>query len=66
MSLNELEFERNYLEKLPNIVLIPWHYNNERTPSYPLYGKREIFCGPKLKNNDTRKRKFVHTSSFFF
>jgi hypothetical protein len=66
MSLNEHKFERNYLEKLPNIVLIPWHYNNQRTPSYPLYGKREIFCGPKLQNKDIGKRKFIRTSGFFF
>ena len=57
---------KNYLEKLPNIALIPWHLDNEITHPYPFCGKREIFCGPKLQNEDTRERKFIRTSGRFF
>ena len=66
MPLEDLINNKNYLEKLPNIVLIPWHLDNEITHPYPFCGKREIFCGPKLQNNDTRERKFIRTSGRFF
>ncbi len=57
---------KNYLEKLPNIALIPWHLDNEITHPYPLCGKREIFCGPKLQNKDTLRRKYIRTNGRFF
>lgn len=37
---------------LRNIVLIPVHKNIDAIPNYPLFGKREIFCGPKLQNKN--------------
>jgi len=57
---------KNYLEKLPNIALIPWHLDNEITHPYPFCGKREIFCGPKLQNKDTITRKYIRTSGTHF
>jgi len=65
MALKDLTHNKNYFEKLPNIALIPWHLDNEITHPYPFCGKREIFCGPKLQNKDTRERKFIRTSGCF-
>ncbi|MFX1274384.1 MAG: glycosyltransferase [Promethearchaeota archaeon] len=64
MSLKDLT--KYYLDKIPNIVLIPVHSNIEIFPSYPLFGKREILCGPKLQNIDTGERKCIRTSGRFF
>ena len=66
MASKDLVDDKNYFEKLPDIVLIPWHYKIERVPSYPYCGKREIFCGPKLKNKDSIERKFIRTNGRFF
>ena len=66
MASKDLADDKNYFEKLPDIVLIPWHYKIERVPSYPYCGKREIFCGPKLQNKDSIERKFIRTNGRFF
>jgi len=58
--------KNNYFKKLPNIVLIPWHLDNKHIRPYPYMGKREIFCGPKLKNEDFKERKFIRTSGRYF
>ena len=62
------ELHRNHLEKLPNIVLIPWHreITSKSEPTYPLCGKREIFCGHKLQNKESAERKYIRTSGPFF
>ena len=66
MTLNDHTNNKNDFEKLINIVLIPVHNDLEIVPSYPLCGKREIFCGPKLHNIDTIERKFIRTNGRFF
>ena len=53
-------------KKLKNTVLIPVHNDSGIIPPYPLCGKREILCGPHLENKETRERKFIRTSGFFF
>ena len=57
---------KEYFEKLVNIVLNPSHAIIEKIAPYPWCGKREIFCGPKLQNKDTRERKFIRTNGRFF
>ncbi|GAH77685.1 unnamed protein product, partial [marine sediment metagenome] len=44
MTLKDHTNNKDYFEKLLNIVLIPVHADLERFPSYPFCGKREIFC----------------------
>ncbi len=66
MTKNEQVNNRNYLEKLPNITLIPNHGKMGSLPSYPLCGKREIFCGPNLQDKDSAERKHIRTSGYFF
>lgn len=66
MSLKKPYNSKVNLEKLPDIVLISWHYTNENVPPYPFCGKREIFCGPKLRNDDFKERKFIQTNGRFF
>ena len=53
MPLEDHTNHKDYFEKLVNIVLNPSHATLERVAPYPWCGKREIFCGPKLKNKDT-------------
>ena len=66
MPLEDHTNHEDYFEKLLNIVLNPSHANLNRVAPYPWCGKREIFCGPKLQNEDTRERKFIRTSGRFF
>ncbi len=66
MPLEDHTNHNEYFEKLLNIVLNPSHINIERVPPYPWCGKREIFCGPKLQNKDTRERRFIRTDGRFF
>ena len=66
MTLNDHTNDKDYFEKLINVVLVPVHNYLEKVPSYPLGGKREIICGPKLQNIDTIERKFIRTSGRFF
>lgn len=66
MTLRDTTDNKKYFEKLPNVVLIPWHYDNKNVRPYPYIGKREIFCGPKLQNEDSKERKFIRTSGRFF
>ena len=33
---------------------------------YPRYGKREIYCGPKLQNKDTKEKKLIHINKGYF
>ena len=66
MTLKDHTNNSDNFEKLLNIVLIPVHSDLETIPWYPLFGKREILCGPKLQNIDTIERKFIRTSGFFF
>jgi len=60
------EENKKSIEILPKIVLIPWHYDKSNIRSYPYFGKREIYCGPKLPNLNTNHRRFIHTSGKFF
>ncbi len=66
MAIRDLTDNKNYFEKLPNIVLISWHYDNESIGPYPYCGRREIICGPNLQNRDSKERKFIRTSGRFF
>ena len=66
MPLEDQTNHKDYSEKLLNIVLNPSHANLNRVAPYPWCGKREIYCGPKLRNEDTRERKFIRTSGRFF
>ena len=66
MTKNNQVNNRNYLEKLPNITLIPNHGKMGSLPSHPLCGKREIFCGPNLQDKDSAERKYIRTSGYFF
>ena len=66
MSLEENTNHKDYFEKLLNIVLNPSHVSLDRISPYPWCGKREIYCGPKLQNKDTKERKFIRTSGRFF
>ncbi len=66
MTLKDQTDYKDNFEKLPNIVLIPYHADIERIAPYPWCGKREIFCGPKLPNKDTIKRKYIRTNGRFF
>jgi len=66
MSLKNHSNNKDPFEKLINVVLIPVHNDLDIVPPYPLGGKREIICGPKLQNIDTIERKFIRTSGRFF
>jgi hypothetical protein len=59
MTLKDSIKNIDYFQKLPDVVLIPWHYDIESAPPYPVCGKREIFCGPNLQNKDSSQRKFI-------
>jgi hypothetical protein len=66
MSNNEDLSMTYQLMNIPDRVLIPWHYDNKSIRPYPYCGKREIIFGPKIYDEDTGKRKFIHTNSRFF
>ena len=66
MNKNDQVNNSNYLEKLPNITLIPNHGKMGSLPFHPLSGKREIFCDPNLQNKESIQRKYIRTSGHFF
>ena len=66
MTLKEHTNNKDYFEKLPNIIIHPTYSDSKNPYPYPLCGKREIFCGPKLQNIETRERRYIRTRGYLF
>ena len=64
--MEDYNVNKNFLDKLPNIALIPNHGKMGMLPAYPVCAKREIFCGPYLENKESKERKYIKTNGRFF